>query len=203
MKICNSPQYSEQWWQIRERRMTASRAQAIGNCGKGLESYVDEMMSEYYSSAEKEHFTSKDTQRGLDLEPVAATIYEMEYGVALQEVGFVIYDDFVGCSPDRFADEDGLAEFKCPNDKTFWILKKTEKVDSGYIWQMNMQMLVCDKKYCQFVAYNPNYYQRRLKIEDCFFIKRFTPDPAKVEKLKEGFEIGEKLIRKADERYKQ
>jgi len=204
VKIYNFSQYSPEWWRIREKRLTASKAQAIGNCGIGLESYVDEKMSEYYSSAEKEPtFTSKDTQRGLDLEPVAATIYEMEYGVTLQEIGFVVHNDYVGGSPDRLEDEEGLAEIKCPNDKTFWILKKTEKVDSGYIWQMNMQMLICKKRYCKFVAYNPNYYERRLKIKDCFFIKTFTPDPKKVEKLKKGFETGERLIRDADARYKK
>ena len=196
MKICPHPQYSPEWWAARERRMTASRATAIGNCGKGLETYIDEKMSEYYSSAEKEHFSNKETERGLLLEPVADTIFKMDYAIETRTVGFVIYNDFVGCSPDRFTDADGLVEYKCPNDKTFWILKKTEKVDSGYVWQMNMQMLVCDKKYCHFVAYNPNF-------SDYFFTKRFTPDPAKVEKLKKGFEIGEKLIREADERYKQ
>ena len=194
MKICNLPQYSPEWWSVRGKRMTASKAQAIGNCGKGLESYIDEKMAEYYSSAERKHFTNKETERGLLLEPVADTVFQLDYGIETRTVGFVIYNDFVGCSPDRFIDADGLTEIKCPNDKTFWILKKTGKVDSGYIWQMNMQMLVCDKKYCKFIAYNPNY-------TDYFFIKEFAPDPKKVEKLKKGFEIGEKLIREADMRY--
>jgi len=192
VKICNFPQYSPEWWEVHERRITASKAQAIGNCGAGLKTLIDEKMSAYYSSAEKEpSFTSKDTQRGLDLEPIADTVFQLDYGIETRTVGFVIYNDFVGCSPDRFIDADGLAEYKCPNDKTFWILKKTGEIDTGYIWQMNMQMLVCDKKYCKFIAYNPHY-------ADYFFIKELHPDPEKFEKLKRGFEIGEKLIREAD-----
>jgi len=43
--------------------MTASHATAIGNNGKGLETYILEMMAESFSSAEKEQYSNEHTER--------------------------------------------------------------------------------------------------------------------------------------------
>ena len=52
MKIHNMPQSSPEWFAIRKGKITASHAQAIGNVGKGLETYTIETMAEFFSSAE-------------------------------------------------------------------------------------------------------------------------------------------------------
>ena len=63
MKIHNNiEQGSDDWFAIRKGKLTASHAQAIGNIGKGLDTYINELMSEYYSSGEKEQFTNKHTE---------------------------------------------------------------------------------------------------------------------------------------------
>lgn len=82
MKIIKEiEQQSPEWFKIREGKMTASHAQAIGNAGKGLETYVYDLVAEEYSSAEKEHFTNEHTERGNELEEVARGIYELENNV--------------------------------------------------------------------------------------------------------------------------
>ena len=168
--------------------MTASNAQAIGNCGKGLETYIQELCQEYYSSAEKEHFSNKHTERGNELEESAAFLYECETGNQTDKVGFIIHSEFVGCSPDRLVGTDGLIEIKCPDDKAYFDLLINDEIDSKYIWQMQMQMLISRRLWCDFVAYNPHYTKSLI-------IKRVLPEQKKQEALIKGFAIGEQKIR--------
>lgn len=194
MEIINVEQRSPEWFKLREKRMTASEAQAIGSNGKGLQTYIMSLMQDYYSKAEKEHYSNKDTERGNDLEDSAGFLYSAITGIEVKKVGFVIYDDNVGCSPDLFAGPDGLVEIKCPADKGYFDLLINDKVDTAYIWQMQMQMLICEKAWCDFVAYNPNFEQE-------IIIKRFYPDYAKYAELKQGFAAGKKLMQEIENKY--
>ena len=190
MEIVNCDQKSPEWFEIRKKKMTASNAQAIAANGKGLNTYIMKIMQEHFSRAKKVNFTNKDTERGNELEDSAGFLYSMKTGIETEKVGFVIYDEFVGCSPDLFAGQDGLVEIKCPDDKIHFDLLLNDKVDTAYIWQMQMQMLICERAWCDFVAYNPNFDQNKELI-----IKRFYPDPVKFAELKAGFETGKKLMR--------
>src|ERR1035437_1041332 len=116
MKIYNCEQKSEEWFKLREFKMTASHAQAIGNGKAGLETYITEMMAEHYSTAPKENFTSKDTERGNELEEFAREMYELETDNEVKQVGFIEESKYVGCSPDGLVGQDGLVEFKALND---------------------------------------------------------------------------------------
>jgi len=193
--IKNVLQLSDEWWGLREKRLTASHGQAIANCGKGLNTYVENKMAEYYSTAERENYTNKDLERGKLLEDGAGIIYAWEHSHSIEKVCFVIYNDYIGASPDLFVDKDGLAEIKAPKDTTYFKLLMDKKIDTKYIWQMQMQLLICEKKYCDFVAYNPNF-------EQSLFIERIYPDKKMVGKLKEGFKIGEKLIKEIETKIK-
>lgn len=194
MQVFNFPQYSLEWWDVRSLKMTASHAQAIGSQGKGLDTYVTEIVAEHFSKAEKESYSNKNMDNGLEREPEAALIYQAETLSDVQEVGFIVHSDYVGCSPDRMVNDDGLLEIKCPSDKVYFQLLISGKIESKYIWQMQMQILCTGREWCDFFAYNPNF-------EKHFWMERVYPDPEKVEKLQGGFEMGEKMIRKLQEKY--
>ena len=67
MQIINIQQKTPEWFALRNKYpLTASEAQAIGNQGKGLETLVWEKMAERYSSQEKERYTNKDLERGVE-----------------------------------------------------------------------------------------------------------------------------------------
>lgn len=185
MIIHNLEQGSLEWHRVRAGKLTASDAQAIGNNGKGLESLVIETMARFYSSAPADSYTNANIERGNELEPQAASMYELQTGLITSKVGFVEFDEYVGCSPDRFVGEDGQLEIKCPSDVTFLklMLAGKEGVDTAHIWQMQMQMLVTGRKWTDYLAYNPNFSKSLL-------IHRFEPDTLKFEALKRGFEIG-------------
>ena len=167
--------------------MTASHAQAIASNGKGLVTYIREKMCSLYSTGEQDNYTNQAMDYGIEQEPIAKMIYEFETGNRVIDVGFSIYDEYVGCSPDGFVG-DGLIEIKCPTDKVYFNLLLDKKIDTKYEWQMQMQMLVCGKNWCDYVVYNPNFKQQ-------LFIKRVLRDEKKMEKLILGFESGIKMMK--------
>lgn len=191
----NIVQGSEEWFAIRKGKMTASHAQAIGNCGKGLDTYITEIMAEFYSSGEKEQFTSKHIERGNELEPLARSMYELETGNDVTEVGFIEMNEYSGCSPDGLINEDGLIEIKCVDDVSYFkhLLNGIDEVDTKYIWQVQMQLLVTNREWCDLVVYNPNY-------EKSMCIFRITPDQEKHEQLKKGIAKGIELIKQIKEK---
>jgi putative phage-type endonuclease len=187
MIIHDIKQRSDEWFAIKRGKMGASHAQAIASQGKGLETYLIELMSEYYSIAPKENYTNEHIERGNELEAQARAIYELETGNEVEEVGFIELDEYVGCSPDGLVGEDGLIEIKCPSDKVYFQYLLDRKIDTGYMWQMQMQMLICQRKWCDYVCYNPNF-------EKSIVIARVIPSIEEFAKLEKGFEIARARI---------
>lgn len=192
-------QRSKEWFEIKNKYpLSASNAQAIGNQGKGLETLVWEKLAEKYSLADKEKYTNKDLERGVELEPLARDMYELHTGLKVKEVGFVINEKVskVGmASPDGLVGEDGLVEIKCFEDKKhFQNIVNGLETESQYEWQMQMQMLFTGRKWCDYVTYNPNFKQSLL-------IKRVVADKEMQDKIIKGLEIGEKLLKEIEEKY--
>ena len=193
MQIIDCEQLSQQWFDLRALRLTASKATEIGNCGTGLKTVVKKMFIKHYSSKEPEHFKNKHTDRGNMLEPLAIFAYETEKKVTTEKIGFIIHNDYVGVSPDRGCGEDGLCEVKARDDDAYWDLLTTGKLKKGDLWQIQMQLLVSERKWCDSVYYNPNFKQDLI-------ITRIFPDEEMFSDLEKGFKEGEKLIRKTKEK---
>jgi len=190
MKIYNMEQGSKEWIEIRKGKMTASHATAIGNCGKGLDSYIMQILAEKHSSGEVDYYTNKEMERGNELESSARAMYELENGVEIQQVGFVEYNEFVGCSPDGLISDNAGVEIKCPNDLNYFkILVGGEKeISSEYIWQIQMTLLVTQRYEWKLVYYNPNFKKSMI-------VFTILPDAKKHAQLIEGFRIGEEKIK--------
>lgn len=182
-------QGSPEWFELRKGRMTASHAQAIGNAGKGLDTYIVQLMAEFYSSGEKVPFGNAHTDRGNELEPVARAVYEMETGSKVDEVGFIEYGEHAGCSPDGLVGEDGGIEIKSIDDVGYFrhILNGQKEVDTKHEWQVQMNLLVTGRKWWDLVLYNPNY-------KKSMFVYRYEPNEAMQDALKEGLDIGAAAI---------
>ena len=196
MKIYNFEQRTEDWYNIRKGKMTASNAETIIANGKGLETYIYNLMAEYYSSAEKENYINADMQRGIDLEPEARLEFEFYTNLDVQEVGFIEHNEFIGVSPDGLIGDDGLIEIKCPNDSIYFKLLLSNNIKPEYIAQMQMQMYVTDRQYCYFVSYNPNF-------EKSLYIKKISRDEEMIDKLKKGLERGTELIKEIKENFRK
>ncbi len=179
-------QQSQEWFDLRKGKMTASNAQAIWNNWKGLETYIIEMMAESFSSAPKEVYSNEHTARGNELEPLARGIYELENMVTVDQVSFIEYNEFIGCSPDGLVWEEWGLEIKCQNDVKHFkmIIDGIEKnLDSGYVWQVQMNLWVTKRQWWDLAFYNPNFKQSLL-------VTRIFPDPKKFAELEAGFQTG-------------
>lgn len=194
MKIHKVEQGTPEWLELRKGKMTASHAQAIGNNGKGLDSYIMQIMSEYHSNAEKEHYTNGDIERGLELEPQAREMYELETGKEVEQVGFIESDEYSGCSPDGLVGDDGGIEIKCLNDLNHYkmIVNGEKEIDSKYKWQIQMNLLITGRKWWDYVGYNQNFKKSLL-------VFRITPDEKMQEKLREGLKNGSLKIKELKE----
>ena len=182
-------QRTDAWYAVRLGKLTASKAQAIGNCGKGLETLCWEKAAEIITGKGPEQLENADITRGVELEDEARGAYTLETGNFVQQVGFVQYGEYAGCSPDGLINDDGGIEIKCKNDVNHIKLMVERKVDSGYMWQVQMNLLVTARKWWDFVSYNPNFTDNPL------IIIRVYPDKEMQDKLKEGIKKGTKRIK--------
>lgn len=181
-------QGSEEWFETRRGKLTASHASTIAANGKGLDTYCLEKAVEIFSEEREEHFENSHTRRGNEFEPVAKAHYEAQKGVEVREIGFAEYNDYVGVSPDGLVGDDGLVEIKCPAGKGYMSALLGANIKPEYYTQMQMQMLVMDRKWCDFVQFNPNFPAPIL-------IRRVYPDKEVQDKLLEGFKSGEAKIK--------
>lgn len=200
MQIIKCLQGSSEWFALRlQYPLTASNAQAIGNQGAGLKTLVWEKLAEKYSLVDKEKYTNKDLERGVELEPLARDMYELRTGNKVVEMGFVINEKISkvgGASPDgSIVAQNGLIEIKCFEDKKhFQNIVNGLEIESQYEWQVQMQMLFTETDFVDFIAYNPNF-------KESLLIKRVIADKEMQDKIKQGLEIGEKLLKEIEEKY--
>ena len=198
-------QKSEAWFSLRrEHPLSASNSTAIITAGAGLETLCWTAIAERMSSKIVEHYSNKDTERGIELEPQAITIYELETGNEVEEVGFITNNkisDVGGVSPDGIISKDGMVEVKCPDDVKFLKLlaefNETGKItiEKGYYRQMQMQMMFAERKWNDYVVFNPNFSPN-------IIIQRVEPDKEVVEKLKIGLAVGETIIKTIEKKLK-
>lgn len=138
------------------------------------------MVAERLTGLTQETFKSSAMQWGNDTEPQARSAYEFITGKRVQVVGMFKLANLVGshASPDGLVDNDGLIEIKCPNTATHIETLKTEKIDPKYITQMQWQMALTDREWCDFVSYDP-----RMPEDLSLFIKRVPRDPQAIADL--------------------
>lgn len=183
----NIKQGSDEWRKIRELKLTASKAQAIATGGAGLNTLVKNLVIDYITRVKEDGYKSEQMERGNLLEPIALLKYEFEKKVKTNSCGFIEKSKFIGVSPDALVGEDGLVECKARDNKKHFDLLLNGKVDSATVWQMQMQMLVSRRKWCDFISYNPNFFRS-------LFVKRFYKDEDFCIKINQGLILGEKMI---------
>lgn len=186
----NMEQYSPEWWKNRANKLTASHATAVMAGGSGLKTYCYEIIANALYQGEMEQFSNEHTERGIELEPVARTLYELETGSTVTEVGCITLGDHALCSPDGLVGDDGLVEIKCQKPHIhIQALHKGEKgIKSDYRNQIQFQLYVTQRKWCDYVGYCENLGKYSLVIH------RIYPDPEAFEKIEAGIKKGVKLL---------
>ena len=170
-------QRSEEWFQARLGKVTASRVADVLAKIKSGESasrrnYKIQLVSERLTGEKQETYINQAMQDGIDREQFARDRYVQQFG-EVEEVGFVKHPTLeAGASPDGMVGDDGIIEIKCPMGSTHTETLMTQDIPSKYIPQVQFQLLVTGRKWCDFVSYNP-MFPEHLQV----FVKRIEADP--------------------------
>lgn len=151
-------QRSPEWFNLRIGKFTASTFKNLF-AGSNTQTYKNEIYRVVFERLTKkspENVVTEYMQRGTELEPEARSVYELETGNNVKEPGFFELNEWIGASPDGLIREDGLIEIKCPKYSTMIEYMIKNKVPSEYIWQIQGQLWVTERKWCDFVAYHPD-----------------------------------------------
>lgn len=162
MKIINLEQRSDEWFEYRYGRPSASKFNKIvtstGQKSKTWQEYAIKCASEAVAGKTEESYQSKDMQRGIELEPEARNVYEFIMGFESGECGLVSNDaETIVCSPDGLYPNVGL-EIKCPIGTTHakYLLKGVLPTD--YKHQVYGCLWLCDElEYWDFFSYHPDF----------------------------------------------
>lgn len=188
MIIHNFEQHSDDWYNIRLGKFTASKASVIHTAGTGLETYCFDIVAEILTKKKKDTFQSQAMQQGNELEDVARTLFEMETGYEVEQVGFIEIDRFSGCSPDGLIiNRSSGIEIKCPQDNTFAKYLYDDNVKPEHYAQMQMNMLFCECDKWFYMVYNPHF-------ENSFIIREIKADKEFQQKLVAGLNKGKDRV---------
>ena len=177
-------QGSDAWHQLRLGKVTASRVSDVMAKIKTGESasrknYRAELVVQRLTGLPSESFTNAAMEWGTATEPMARIAYEIAKEVLVEQVGFIEHPTIAmfGCSPDGLA-HDGMIEIKCPNSATHIEYLTDNKAPAKYINQMQCQMAVTGRKWCDFVSFDP-----RLPEDLQLFVVRVERDQKYIDSM--------------------
>lgn len=174
-------QGSPEWHQFRLGKASGSRikdvmAQGCGGAPSATrKNYMMELLCERLTGVPGGADLSRNAavQRGVELEPLARSAYEVYTGNIVDETGCFSHPRIKGfiASPDGLVGSKGLIECKCPNTATHIAVMQSGKHDPQYEWQMLAQMACADRDWVDFVSFDD-----RLPSELQYVCYRFERD---------------------------
>lgn len=177
--IHNFEQRTDEWYNIRLGRFTGSDFHTFLGKSATKDRLILEKATEHITGkpTNDDHFVSADMQRGIDNEDYARQLYEAQTLQKVEQIGFAELDEFTGCSPDGLVGSDGILEIKCPKQSIFVDQIISGKVKPEYFTQMQFNMYVLDRKWCDYVAYNENFP---------LLVRRIVRDEEYISKIKDA-----------------
>ena len=161
MQIIKCDQRSEEWYNARLGVPSASSFGKIvtgkGDPSKQQTDYLYKLAAQRLTGTREDMYMSAAMEEGIEREDTSRWVYAMENNVIVEEVGFCLSDSSRwGCSPDGLVGDEGLVELKNPIGGTAvaYLLKGT--LPSTYFQQVQGQLLVTGREWCDFVSYYPN-----------------------------------------------
>jgi len=156
MKIINVCQGSEEWHEVRYRKIGGTAAGDLMSKTSYDKLKLDLLGAHLEPFELEESFTSTAMQRGIELEPLARQYLEDYTGLVFNEYGWLQSDiDCLGISPDGLTEDKKIScEIKCPSRSVHmsYILGKT----LPYFWQnMNYFAINKDLEKHYFISYRP------------------------------------------------
>jgi len=186
MIIDTAIQGSDEWLQSRAGVITASSFTKVMSKGRGSapsktrETYMIEKATETLTgNAITGGFKSDAMQRGNDMEGEAREYYQMLSGGSVDEVGLIYLNELkrIGASVDGLVGDEGLVEIKCPSLAVHVRYLMDGVMPAAYLKQVQGQMWVTGRKWCDFISYAPDSHKMNFMIRverDEEFIKTIS-----------------------------
>lgn len=174
----NDLQGNDDWKRDRLGKITASRAKDVmartkSGYAASRTNYMMQLLCERLTGTWEEGFVSAAMQRGIEMEPLSISAYEVATGNIVMPTGFIVHPEFsdIGASPDGLIGGDGLIECKNPNTAQHVACLQSGEPDKKYWWQMQCQMACTGRAWCDFVSFDD-----RMPDELQLFIARVERD---------------------------
>lgn len=181
-------QGTPEWFAARLGIATASRYKDImARTPAPRNNYMAELVAERLTGEREESYKSSDMQWGNDYEAVARLTYKLNNpDKKVRDCGIFLHDKIeCGASPDGLVDDDGTIEIKCPKTATHIQTLKSGKLPTQYFWQVQGQLWVTERKWCDFISYDPRLPENASYI--CIRVERDEEAIARLAESVEGF----------------
>lgn len=174
----NLEQGTDEWLDVRRGMLTASvigqliTPQTVKPASNDkTRALIAQLASERITGQSDDVFVNSDMMRGTLHEPVARERYAEVNGVDVDQVGFLVCDDYgfrLGASPDGLIGDDGGLEIKCPRPKTHIQTILSGEVPAYNMAQVQTCLLVTGRAWWDFVSFCAGLPM---------WTKRVLPDP--------------------------
>ena len=170
MQINEHEQRTDEWYQIRCGVPSSSNFSKIvtttGTKSTQRKKYLHKLAGELVTGVTEENYQNEAMIRGCQVEDEARGYYDLISEDEVTEVGFCLSDDGkYGASPDGLVGDKGLLEIKCPNLSTHIGYLIDNKLPSAYFQQVQGQLLVTGREWCDFLSYFPTVKPLLIRVE--------------------------------------
>jgi len=170
--VTDFAQGSDEWLQVRSGVPTASMfgkiITASGAKSTSQKVYMNSILADWCAGKPVDVWEGNDwMQRGNELEPKARELYTLITGRKVEQIGFCFKNDrrLVGCSVDGLVEDAGLIEIKCPKASSLIGYIFDDKLPTKYVQQVQGQLWVTGRKWCDFMAYHPDFEPFIVRVE--------------------------------------
>jgi len=157
MKIYDCLQGTDEWQLHRLGKITASKFSILmgKSFAKTVYTYAYEIVAEMLTGEWKE-VSAIQMDWGHENEPKARKNYKLATFNHVEEVGFIEYNNMIGCSPDGLVGQTGMLEIKCPWNSSNHVISLVKKnVPEIYKAQVQGQLWIAGREWCDFVSFDP------------------------------------------------
>ena len=160
-------QGTQEWDEIRLGKLTGSDFHTFLTCKTETRelALAEKAAERALADTDTKKATTWAMERGHTLEPEARRLYQAINEVTVTEVGFVSLGDYVGCSPDGLVGDDGIIEIKGPRAKNFLLWKTKNYIMPDYKTQIQFNLFVTGRKWCDFFVYHPRLGYYCIRVE--------------------------------------
>lgn len=166
LEIFNFDQNSPEWFEARRGVVTASRFSDVLAKGQGItrRKYLLTLAGEAITGEVAESYSNAHMERGHAMEADARNLYSLMHDVEPELVGFMRCGR-IGASPDSLVGLDGLLEIKTKLPHLLLDVLDKGKLPSEHVAQVQGQLFVSGRQWCDFVAYWPKLPLFHVRVE--------------------------------------